>query len=191
MTPESDIHKFLAWHKSKGIAPLAVQFPNGWAPFGVFCCSVCHLQSHFHWNVDQSPISSTKDTPQPPPISRNSITFTKCGRQGSVTLIDNFAFCTVCLNVDKGKIKEKNLVKLCHAVKTELFAAVKAGLENTHHKHFSQMPVFLCPHDDCSTDLHTADLSVGCEQWICSEYSHKYGNLEPNQTLWFSELGES
>ena len=45
MTPECAVHQFLASHRATGIAALAVQFSTGWAPPGVYCCSVCHLQS--------------------------------------------------------------------------------------------------------------------------------------------------
>ena len=113
-TPESEVHKILDCHKVKGIAPLAVQFHTSWAPSGVYCCSVCHLHSFSHWEVvHKSPTStsSSKDIPQLPHFSRNSITFTKRGRPGSVTFID-IAFFIVCLNMDTRKIKQEGLVKL-------------------------------------------------------------------------------
>ena len=161
MTPESTVHQFLASHRATGIAALAVQFPTGWTPPGVYCCSVCHLQSISGWRVaHKSPttFSSGKNTPQLPQISRNSITFTKHGRPGSVTFIDNFAFFVVCVNVDTRKMKRDELVELCQAVRRELFAAVEAGLENTHHKSSHPELAFLCPcqGESCSTHLHTA-----------------------------------
>ncbi|CAI8054089.1 hypothetical protein GBAR_LOCUS29562 [Geodia barretti] len=33
------------------ISPLVVWFPTGWAPPGVFCCSVCHLQTQAGWEI--------------------------------------------------------------------------------------------------------------------------------------------
>ena len=191
-TAESEVHKILDCHKVKGIAPLAVQFPTSWAPPGVYCCSVYHLQSLSHWEVvHKSPTStsSSKDILQLPHFSRNSVTFTKRGRPGSVTFIDNFAFFIVCLNVDTRKIKQEGLLKLCQAVRTELFAAVEAGLENTHHSSFQPELAFLCPCqvDCCSCDLHTAHLSEDCTLWICSENHDEYGSLNPDQTLWLDK----
>ena len=196
MTPESAVYQFLASHRATGIAALAVQFPTGWAPPGVYCCSVCHLQSLSGWRVaHKSPTtsSSSKDTPQLPWITRNSITFTKPGRPGSVTFIDNFAFFVVCVNVDTRKVERDELAELCQAVRREVFAAVEAGLKNTHHRNSHPELAFLCPHqsESCSTDLHTALLSDNKKKWICSRDCDKYDNLTPDQTLWLSGTGES
>ena len=195
MTPECAVHQFLASHRATGIAALAVQFPTGWAPSGVYCCSVCHLQSHSGWRVaHKSPTTSSsgEDTPQLPRITRNSITFTKPGWPGSVTFIDNFAFFVVCVNVDTSLMERDELAELCQTVRREVFAAVEAGLENTHHRSSHPVLAFLCPcqSESCSTDLHTAHLSVNKKKWICSRNTDKYANLTPDQTLWLSRTGE-
>ena len=195
MTPESALHQFLASHRTTGIAALAVQFLTGWAPPGVYCCSVCHLQSLSGWRVaNKSPTtsSSRKDTPQLPRITRNFITFTKPGRPGSVTFIDNTAFFVVCVNMDTRKMERDELAELCQAVRREVFAAVEAGLENTHHRSSHPLPAFLCPRqsESCSTDLHTAHLSDSKKQWICYMNTDEYANLTPDQTLWLSVKGE-
>ena len=195
MTPECAVHQFLASHRATGIAALAVEFPTGWAPPGVYCCSVCHLQSLSGWRVaHKSPTTSSnsKDTPQLPQITRNSITFTKPGQPGSVTFIDNFAFFVVCVNVDTKLMERDELAELCQAVRREVFAAVEAGLENTHHRSSHTVLAFLCPRqsESCSTDLHTAHLSVNKKKWICSRNTDKYANLTPDQTLWLSRTGE-
>ena len=195
-TPECAIHQFLASHRATGIAALAVQFCTGWAPPGVYCCSVCHLQSLSGWRVaHKSPTtsSSSKDTPQLPRITRSSITFTKPGRPGSVTFIDNFAFFVVCVNVNTKKMKRDDLAELCQAVRREVFAAVVAGLEYTHHRSSHPVLCFLCPYqsESCSTDLHTAHLSDDKKQWICSENSNEFDNLTPDQALWFTGSGEN
>ena len=196
MTPECAVQHFLVSHRATGIASLAVQFPTGWAPPGVYCCSVCHLQSLSCWRVaHKSPTtsSSSKDTPQLPRITRNSITFTKPGRPGSVTFMDNFAFFVVCVNVDTGLMERDELAELCQAVKRDVFAAVEAGLQNTHHRSSHPVPAFLCPRqsESCSTDLHTAHLSDNKKKWICSRNFDEYANLTPDQTLWLSRTGES
>ena len=196
MTSESAVCQFLASRRASGIAALAVQFPTGWAPPGVYCCSVCHLQSLSGWRVaHKSPItsSSSKDTPQLHRITRNSITFTKPGRPGSVTFMDNFAFFVVCVNVDTRLMERDELAELCQAVRREVFAAVEAGLQNTHHRSSHPVPAFLCPRqsESCSTDLHTAHLSDNKKKWICSRNFDEYANLTPDQTLWLSRTGES
>ena len=196
MTPECAIHQFLASHRATGIAALAVEFPTGWAPPGVYCCSVCHLQSLSGWRVaHKSPTtsSSSKDSPQLPRITRNSITFTKPGRPGSVTFIDNFSFFVVCVNVDPRLMEQDELAELCQALRREVFAAVEAGLENTYHRSSHPVLAFLCPRqsESCTTDLHTAHLSDNKKKWICSRNTDTYANLTPDQSLWLSRTGES
>ena len=190
MTPESRVNQFLVHCRATGIAALVVEFPTGWAPPGVFCCSVCHLQSHAHWEVVHKPPTTpgSKDTPntQLCQISRNSITFRKHGRPGTVTFIDNFSFFIACVNVDTSKMEREELVEHCQAVRSELFAAIEAGLENTHHTNSRPVPAFLCPiqNDSCSTELHTAHLSDNGKKWICTENSDTFENLNASQALW-------
>ena len=67
MTTEAKIKASLESTKSTKIAALVVEFPTGWAPPGVYCCSVCHLQSHSKWKVVKKPSvksrSSMSSTP--------------------------------------------------------------------------------------------------------------------------------
>ncbi|CAI8028073.1 hypothetical protein GBAR_LOCUS15995 [Geodia barretti] len=195
MTPESRVNQFLDRCRESGIAPLVVKFPTGWAPPGVYCCSVCHLQSETGWEVVHKPPTpsgkeETSDT-QLCQTSRNSITFAKHGRPGSVTFIDNFSFFIACVNVDTRKMERKEMVEHCQAVRSELFAAVEAGLENTHHEKSCPVPAFLCPHQNksCSTRLHTAHLSENGGKWICSVNYDIFNYLTPDQTLWLSGTG--
>ena len=190
MTPESRVNQFLVHCRATGIAALVVEFPTGWTPPGVFCCSVCHLQSHAHWEVVHKPPTTpgSKDTPntQLCRISRNSITFSTRDRPGTVTFIDNFSFFIACVNVDTRKMEGEDLVEHCQAVRSELFAAVEAGLENTHHTNSRPVPAFLCPiqNDSCSTELHTAHLSDNGKKWICSENSDTFESLNAAQAVW-------
>ena len=198
MTPESRVNGFLESCRATETAPLVVKFPTGWAPPGVYCCSVCHLQSKTGWEVAHkpptSPDSRGKDTPntQLCKTSRNSITFSKHGRPGTVTFIDNFSFFIACVNVDTKKMDREEIAKHCQAVRSELFAAVEAGLENTHHKNSRPVPAFLCPHQNksCSTELHSAHLSDNGQKWICSVNSSVFDSLSPDQTLWLGRAGE-
>ena len=72
MTAEAQIGRYLSSLRAANTAALVVQF----------LCSVCHLQSHALWEVADRPLT-TEDI-QTPHVSRNSITFTKRGRPGSV-----------------------------------------------------------------------------------------------------------
>ena len=198
MTPESRVNQFLIQCKATAIAPLAVKFPTGWVPPGVYCCSVCHLQSECGWEVVKKPPikprsrGSSSSRSQQHSISRNRIEFTKVGRPGSVTFIDNFSFFVISVNIDTSKLEREDLTQHCQAIKDELLTAVKAALENTHHEDTLPTAAFLCPvqNDSCSTELHIAHLSSNGKQWICSKNSGVFDSLTPYQTLWFGGRGE-
>ena len=182
--------------KSSGIAPLVVWFSTGWAPPGVFCCSVCHLQSHAGWEIKKPTTCATEGTSktQVNYISRNSITFTKRKRPGSVTLIDNFSFFALCVNIDITKIDSEDLISHCQSIKSEVFAAVEAGLDNTHHEKEKSSPeaAFVCPaHQDveCTTDLHVAHISDTNKLWICDKNRDVSQDLAPCQTVWLGGPG--
>ena len=175
MTSEDKITDCLMSSKTTGIAALVVEFPTDWAPPGVFCCSVCHLQSHSGWEVvkktptkpssESSPAlctapglegmqksslqvddkASSTSIAENHAVSRNCIEFTIAGQPGSVTFIDNFSFFAVCVNVEKSKMEEDELTELCQTVKTDIIAAVEAALENTHHEKTHPTTTFLCP----------------------------------------------
>ena len=214
MATEAKIKACLKSSKTTKIAPLVVRFPTGWAPPGVYCCSVCHLQSHCGWEVVKKPhvkprssISLTdpgkgdikpprKDINTPhakhPSISRNCIEFTKGDRPGSMSFIDNSSSFAVCYNVDTSKMPRDQLIKCCQDIKSEIFAAVEAALRNTHDEENHPTMAFLCPRQDecCSTKLHVARLSSSGQQWICSENSEVFDTLTPDQTLWLSASGK-
>ena len=219
MTTEAKIKACLESSKANQIAVLVVEFPTGWAPPGVYCCSVCHLQSHSSWEVvKKPPIKShskgsstpltqsgleqvrppTKSTSSDMPeamdsyMSRNSIKFTKGDRPGSVIFIDNFSSFAVCVNIDTSKMRRDQLIKHCQAIKSEVFTAIKAALRNTHHEDTNLKMAFLCPQQNqlCNTEMHVARLSGCGEQWICSENREVFGTLIPDQTLWLSASGE-
>ena len=200
MTEEAKINVCLASCRATKIAALVVWFPTGWAPPGVYCCSVCHLQSHAHWEVvDEAPKPRT--TPhaegthhsQLRRISRNCITFTKNGRPGSVTFIDNFSFFVVCVNINTSDMEQDELTEHCQAIRSEVFAAVEAGLQNTHHTNSHPKHAFLCPHqnESCSTELHTVHVSDNGKRWICSKNKEIFSTLTPHQTVWLHGLGET
>ena len=189
-TPESQIIDCLT---ASEISPLVVWFPTGWAPPGVFCCSVCHLRTEAGWKIKKATKSNTETVQkQVNYISRNSITFTKLGRLGSVTFIDNFSFFAICINIDLKKIDGENLIRHCETVKSEVFAAVNAGLRNTHHAESSPKSAFVCPAHQkvvCSTDLHVAHISDTKKHWICNDDMDISSDLSPYQTVWLGGPG--
>ena len=198
MTEEAKINACLTSCRATKIAALVVWFPTGWAPPGVYCCSVCHLQSHARWEVINA-APKPRTTPhtegthhsQLRRISRNCITFTKHGRPGSVTFIDNFLFFVVCVNINTSDMQQDELTEHCQAIRSEVFAAVEAGLQNTHHTDSHPKHAFLCPHqnESCSTELHTAHISDNGKRWICSKNSDVFSTLTPHQIVWLQGLG--
>ena len=181
------------------LAPLVVWFPTGWAPPGVFCCSVCHLQTHAGWEIKKPTKRKTKGIPpetKPAYLSRNLITFLKHGRPGSVTFIDNFSFFAVCVNLDIKKIDSDTLIRHCESIKSEVFAAVEAGLDNTHHEKEKSFPTaaFVCPFHqsvECTSELHVAHISETNKLWICDEDPDISDALSPDQTVWLGGPGNN
>ena len=220
MTTEAKINECLESCKSNKIAALVVEFPTGWAPPGVYCCSVCHLQSHSGWEVvknrrikpkskaacasTHTPSSLKEVKPPLSPqtkgshakhssLSRNCIDFLKTGRLGSVTFIDNFSSFAVCVNVDAGKMQPEELACHCQDIKSEVLAAVGAALKTTHHEDTQPTTAFLCPQrggEFCSSETHVARLSTSGNRWICSENSEVFDTLTPDQTPWLTPSGE-
>ena len=211
MASEAKIKACLESSKITKIAVMVIEFPTRWAPPGVYCCAVCHLQSHSKWMVvnkrsstntsrvhpgheEVKPPSKGTDTccAKHPSISRNCVEFTKVGRPGSVAFIDNFSSFAVCYNVNTSKMPRDQLVKYCQDIKSKIFAAVEAALRNTHDEETHPTMAFLCPRQDecCSTELHVAHLSSSGQQWVCSENSGVFDTLTPDQTLWLSASGK-
>ena len=194
MTSGDKINAYLTTTRTKKISALVVQFPTCWAPPGVYCCTICHLQSSSGWTVVNKPRvkpptrGTTNSCAKHRSVSRNCVEFTTPRRPGSVTVIDNFSFFAVCVNLDTSKMQRDQLFEHCQSVKTEIFAAVKAALENTHDKDTHPTTAFLCPrqNDSCSNEMHIAGLSSSEDQWICSENPAVLDTLTPEQTLWLS-----
>ena len=184
MTPEAQINEYLAPSKPTKLAALAIWFPTGWAPPGVYCCSICHLRSHANWKI----VDKTRETR----ITRNCTRFAIQGRPGTVTFVDNFSFFAVRVNVDTSDMQPEELCEHCRAIRTHIFAAVEAGLENTHHTNSRPEVAFVCPrqNETCSTELHAANVSVNGKRWICSKNSDVFANLTPDQEVWLGGLGE-
>ena len=111
-----------------------------------------------------------------------------------MTLIDNFSFFAVCVNLHIKKIDSESLIRYCESIKTEVFAAVEASLDNTHHEKKKSSPeaAFVCPaHQDveCTTDLHVAHISDTNKLWICGEDPEISDSLSPDQTVWLGGPG--
>ena len=172
---------------SPEIAPLVVRFPNGWAPPGVFCCTVCYLISQAGWKIKQPTQSDGTETPKEKTdyVARNSIRFTRHSTPGSVTIVDKFEFFEVHVNIDTKKIHGKRLIQHCETIKSEVFTAVKAGLDKTHHNRQAEPePAFYCP----AHKSHIANI-FDDHWWVCSEDPDKFENLTSDQTVWFGGQG--
>ena len=157
---------------SPEIAPLVVMFPNGWAPPGVFCCTVCHLISQAGWKIDNK-------------VFRNWITFTKPRRPGSVTLIDKLSFFTVCVHVDPGSIERSTIQALCAKVHSEVLAAVRAGLKNTGKTECQIETGFLCPVHTSEPELHTASFQeFDNKKLLCNKDRKTSGTVSHCHTVW-------
>ena len=168
---------------SPEIAPLVVRFPNGWAPPGVFCCTVCHLISQAGWKIMQPTQSDSTDTPKEE-VARNAITFERESEPGFVTIVDKIEYFSVHVNVDTKKVHGESLIQHCGDIKLEVFTAVKAGLDKTHHKESQPKPAFYCP----THKSHIANISKSM-LWVCSTDSKTCDNLTPDQTVWLGGPG--
>ena len=184
-----DVKKDIEIPNSPEIAPLVVMFPNGWAPPGVFCCTVCYLMSQAGWKIRQPTQSDSTDMTKEKAeyVARNSITFARKSEPGSVTIVDRLEFFAVYVNIDTKKVQGKSLIRHCEAIKSEVFAAVKTGLEKTHHNRQSQPePAFYCP----THKSHIATVSSEDKHWVCSVNCNEFDHLTPEQTVWFGGQGE-
>ena len=178
-----DVKEDIKMPNSPEIAPLVVMFPNGWAPPGVFCCTVCHLMSKAGWKIKQPTQSHSTETPKEE-VARNAITFARQNKPGFVTIVDKIEFFSVHVNVDTKKVHGESLIQHCGYIKSEVFAAVKAGLEKTHHKESQPKPAFYCP----THKSHIATISSEDNHWVCSKNFEEFDHLTPDQTVWFGEF---
>ena len=85
------------------------------------------------------------------------------------------------MNVDTKKV---HIIQHCEDIKSEVFAAVKAGLDKTHHKELQPKPAFYCP----THKSHIATISKS-NLWVCSTDSDKCDKLTPDMTVWFGGPG--
>ena len=174
-----DVKEDIKMSNSPEIAPLVVSFPNGWAPPGVFFCTVCHLMSKAGWKIDNALNK----------VFRNWITFTKNHRPGSVTLIDKFSFFAVCVNVDPGSNERNTREALCAKVHSEVLAAVRAGLENTGKTECQIETGFLCPVHTSEPEQHTTSIhEFDQTKWICNKKSE--GALSDCHPVWLGGSGK-
>ena len=173
-----DVNKDIEIPDSSEIAPLVVMFPNGWAPPGVFCCTVCHLMSQAGWEIADK-------------VLRNWITFTKHRRPGSVTLIDKFSFFAVCVNVDPDSNKRSTVQALCTKVHSEVLDAVRAGLKNTGKTVCQIETGFLCPVHTSEREQHTASLhEFDNMKLLCNKDRKTSGTLSSCHTFWPPTTGK-
>ena len=145
-------------------------FPEGYAPPGVFCCAACHLISKAGWKIEEKE-----------EVARNQVTFLV--NSVSVTLIDKLHFFAVTLDMDDAKFKDNDVKKaMCTTVNENVSSAIVRALANTHKEALCE-PSFLC---QCSREpIHTAKLQLG--NLVCSKDKDTFTPPNKYQILWLSK----
>lgn len=168
MVPDDKVNTLLMKPQHR-VAPLLIEFSNGCAPPGVYCCMVCHLILNKSGDHELH-------------MSRNQVTFSVDG--SAVTFVDKFAYFAVC--VDVCNEQEGNLERHCRDIKELLLCAIAAALKNTHHNSVDSDFAFLCPcgkNTSCTTP-HPANLSRNRKKLICTKSMLVCGNLTAEQKVW-------
>ena len=149
--------------KKKDIVARVIHFPGGYAPPGVFCCTVCHLQSKPGWKIREQDV-----------VARNQVTFAVKGSR--VTVIDKFQFFAAV--IERGDADQD----FCTDINSALYEAIEHALETTHKKETLFGLSFLCP---CTKHeaIHpaTADDKF---RLICTKEDLKSGTLDDQQKVW-------
>ena len=149
--------------KKDDIVARVIHFPDGYAPPGVFCCTVCHLQSKSGWKIRDKDI-----------VARNQVTFAVEGSK--VTFVDKFQFFAVAIerrDVDQG---------FCTNINSVLYEAIEHALETTHKKETLFGLSFFCR---CSNHKAPHPATVGRNfRLICTKEGLKCGTLDDQQKMW-------
>ena len=169
------------------VAPLLIYFPDGCAPFGVFCALVVYLLLICTWRISyQSGCPSC--------VARNCIEF-QLPIPGSATLIDSFTHFELHLSIPE---------VLCSSFCPETRQSMLAGLEKasetrqsmltslekaseSHQCEDSQFEVaFFC---HCKEPAHpgTYTCKDGHKFLMCQKYTGKYCKLKRHHTVWLED----
>ncbi len=130
----------------RGLSVL-LHFPKTFAPFGLFCSTVCKLVSKYKWDLY---ILNG--------IYRNSFQFTIPKCPVVVTLSDSFdSFFQV--NLEMGQVPAKCKVSICNEVRNTLLNVIREVINELQYNTHEPEVAFLCdPHDD-HTAPHVAEYS--------------------------------
>ena len=152
----------------------AVCFSNDCAPAAVFCCSIVHLQLHSGWEIIQDPSK---------PLARNCMQFELPYSISIVTIIDNYRFFRVCVDVPE----EEKLGEVCQSIRKEVFEAIKAAATNLQYSNSVPHVGFQCLQDDeyHRTTPHTVDIKK-CF-WKCPNNPRVRGKLSDSQHIWLRQ----
>ena len=155
----------------------AVCFSNDCAPAAVFCCSIVHLQLHSGWEIIQIIQDPGK------PLARNCMQFELPYSISIVTIIDNYRFFRVCVDVPE----EEKLGEVCQSIRREIFEAIKAAAKNLQYSNSVPHIGFQCLQDDeyHRTTPHTVDIKK-CF-WKCPNNPRVRGKLSNSQRIWLSQ----
>ena len=193
---------------SSSTAPLAIHFPGGLAPRGLFCSLVASLLSP----DSRLPLQLLQMSPSDPPecVSRNCLALSlPSDLPGSLTLIDAHSHFEIHLDAPYEIASE-----YCAIIRDTVLSLIEKAAEDLHYKWVNPKVAFLC---ECTykhavdkvtpstgsfrpvvpelvaPPPHVATISkAGRHQfWKCSRAGGKlYGGLEQRHLVWLKDVGE-
>ena len=174
--PNDEIEKILP--PSCNVSPLVIQFNGDCVPIGCFGNMIACAISQYRWsfNLKVHPPKHNIVTLCPPNLPLN------------VTLVDSVQYVQVHINSDG--LEEKDLLKFCPKIKTDIFAILEKVFNRMHFNNLEVQPAFLCSCNE-SSSFHLAttrpDLrdDLDSAYLICSETENAHGKLEWRHRIWF------
>ena len=192
---------------SSSAAPLAIYFPGGVAPRGLFCSLVASLLSH----DCKLPLKLLQKSPSEPPqcTSRNCLVLSQPNNDpGSLTLIDAHRHFEIHLLDAPDEVASK----LCPTVRNTVLSIIKEAAVALHYKTLNPTIAFLCEstvrHGQLvlppvrffrrtfsqpapSPHIATIYEADGSKFWNCSRAGGQVrSKLEQRHLVWLSDIGK-
>ena len=153
------------------VAPLLIYFPDGCAPFGLFCALVVYLLSKCKWRISYQSCS-------PSCVARNCIEF-QLPIPGSATLIDSFTHFEMHLS-----IPEECCPSFCPEVRRSVLAGLEKALESPQCDDSQFEVAFFC---HCEEPTHLGTLDSSKKFLKCRENTQNYCQLDKRHTMWLED----
>ena len=161
----------------KKIAPLIMQFKNGWPHCGVFCCLQVYLTKECKWTP------SNEKKPK-----QNVVKLNLSDQPGSVTLVDSITYIEVYHSL--GFIK---IGSTCSEIYSCIIKGIESACKTLHYDYEEPQRAFFCPHTQRpmtspgDSSLHPAVVlgDSGCMR--CTLYEDDYYELEPKHEVWLEK----